>query len=312
MTAKIDKPGIYPDFDEAAYFADPCPTPSLTQSICKILLERSPAHARLEHPRLAPPVSADDEEAEKYVVAQAIGNAAHAILLGRGRDIAEAPYSDWKTKEARAFRNLQAKERRLPILAKHLQRAEEMVKAARAQLDAAGHGKAFVGGKSEVMIAWQEGGLWFRSLIDWMGDTCTIYDFKTSGLSCAPHAVVERPSEAGWDIQAAMIERGLDVLDPDNAGRRKFHFINQENDPPYALVPVRISESDLTMGRKKIAMAIDIWARCIATNQWPCYPAETVLSRPKQWLETKFLEREVEHHERGSRTVSAIELLNAG
>ncbi len=82
----------------------------------------------------------------------------------------------------------------------------------------------------------------------------------------------------GWDIQAAMHERGLDVLDPDNAGRRKHFYVNQENEPPHALTVVEISEADLTMGRKKLTMAIDIWSTCMATNTWPAYPAETVLS----------------------------------
>jgi hypothetical protein len=32
----------------------------------------------------------------------------------------------------------------------------------------------------------------------------------------------------GWHIQAAMGERGLDAIDPRNAGRRRFLFVVQE------------------------------------------------------------------------------------
>jgi len=295
MPEIITEPGIYPDFPEADYFADPCPMASLTQSVAKILLERSPAHAAAEHPRLTPVV--EDEDAEKYDAAKAIGNAAHAMLLGRGRVISEGKWSTWQTKEARAFRDTESAAGRLPILSKHLARAQSMMKAARSQLDAGDHAAAFVGGKAEVMIAWHEGSFWFRSLIDWMADPRTIYDFKTSGMSCAPHVVAERPSEQGWDIQAAMHERGLDVLDPQGAGRRKHFYVAQENTPPFALTVVRISEADLTMGRKKLAMATDIWKRCLHDKVWPCYPADTVPSRPKQWLERQFLEREIEYHD---------------
>jgi hypothetical protein len=59
---KISRPGIYLDVAANDYHADPCPAPSFTQSIAKVLLEKSPAHARLAHPRLCPPVAADDEE----------------------------------------------------------------------------------------------------------------------------------------------------------------------------------------------------------------------------------------------------------
>ena len=37
---KIDKPGIYKGMLSDDYFADPCITPSLSQSIAKILIEQ--------------------------------------------------------------------------------------------------------------------------------------------------------------------------------------------------------------------------------------------------------------------------------
>lgn len=298
----INRPGIFYDMDEADYFADPCPIPSLTQSIAKVLLDRSPAHARLEHPWLTPPVAQDEE---KYDSARAIGNAAHAMMIGRGKKMAVGDFADWRTKEARAFKAEAVKDGRVPILSAHLDLAHEMVKAAREQLARMEeHQTAFLAGAGdgEIVLAWQEGDIWLRTMIDWYRDLRpSVYDYKTTGLSCAPHVVAERPSEIGWDIQAAMHERGLNVLRPEMAGRHKFYYVAQENEAPFALSVVEISEADLTMGRKKLNMAIDIWTRCLAADHWPAYPAETILSRPKGYLETKWLEREVEHHERKQR-----------
>lgn len=291
---RISEPGIYPSIPPDDYFADPAPIPSLTQSIAKILIYKSPAHARLAHPRLAPPIDEDDVEPEKYVAAQAIGNAAHAAMLGRGRDIAEGKFDNWTTKAAKEFKAEAIASGRLYILSKHLDRTREMVKAASYQMEAAGHANAFRVGHGEVMLAWKEDGIWFRSLVDWMCDTTLVYDLKTSGLSCAPRAARERPSTDGWDIQAAMYERGLDVLDPSNAGRRRFIFVAQENAPPYSLTPVEISEHDLVMGRKKLASAVAMWRECIATGAWPGYPAKTEMSRPRGWTEAEWLEREME------------------
>lgn len=307
----IDKPGIYPDVASADYFADPCPTPSLTQSIVKVLLKYSPGHARLEHPRLSAVsptkfgtlVSAiqDDAEPEKYVVSQAIGNAAHALLLGRGKEIAIGNFDNWRGKDAKEFKTAALAAGKVPILPQHMARAYAMEKSCRDQLVGTECEMAFQVGASEVVVAWQEDGLWFRTLIDWLFTTVApigIFDYKSTALSCAPHSVPDRPSELGWDIQAAFHERGLDAIDPTNAGRRKFYYIAHENEPPYGLTPIRISEHDLTMGRKKIAYAEDIWRQCMISGEWPLYPREVVLSAPRPYREAQWIEREIVHEER--------------
>jgi hypothetical protein len=81
MTMRITQPGIYLDMSAVDYFADPCPSPSLTQSVAKRLIDRSPLHAWTIHPRLNPAFEADDPT--KYD----IGNIAHRLLLGRGKEL---------------------------------------------------------------------------------------------------------------------------------------------------------------------------------------------------------------------------------
>jgi hypothetical protein len=311
MADKITEPGIFIGFDIEAYFADPTPTPSLTQSIAKVLIERSAAHARIEHPRLAPPPTAE-EPAEKYDAAKAIGNAAHAIMIGRGKLIAEAQFDNWMTKDAKAFRADAEEAGKLAILSKHLTRAQDMVKAASFQLEAVGWREAFRLGQGEVVIAWREGDLWFRSLIDWMQDTTLLYDFKTTGLSCAPHAIAAMIERAGWHVQAAMHERGLDELDPANAGRRKFRFIAQENEPPYALAAVELTEHWLTMGRKMLDHAIGIWSHCITHNVWPGYPPEVIRPEFPGYAETRWLAREIESDDGSKRAPRGSEFIMAG
>jgi hypothetical protein len=95
---KIDKPGIYRGVSSADYFADPCPTPSLTQSLIKILIERSPEHAWTASPRLNPQFEYDDDT--KFD----IGNVAHRLVLGRGKEIEVVDFPDWRKKEAQEAR----------------------------------------------------------------------------------------------------------------------------------------------------------------------------------------------------------------
>lgn len=293
----ITEPGIYRDFDGDSYFADPCPEPSLSQSIAKVLIEQSAQHAAVEHPRLSVDAEGDDAvdaEGEKYVKAQAIGNAAHKLILGRGKEIEIIDRIDFKSKEARDLRDAATASGRVPILKKHMLAAERMVAAAWTQIKRHEADDCFRNGAGEVMIAWQEDGIWFRSLIDWLhDDLLTVDDYKTGGVSVAPHGIGMRMVDQGWDIQAAMIERGLAVLDPERAGRRRFRFIAQENEAPFAMTVCQLSESVLTMGRKKLQAAIDIWRRCIETDTWPPYINRVILPEYPGWQESRWLDREV-------------------
>jgi len=78
---RIASPGIFADISANDYHADPCPTPSFTQSIAKLILDRSPRHAWAAHPRLNPKWVPDEDT--KFN----IGNTAHLRLLGRGKEI---------------------------------------------------------------------------------------------------------------------------------------------------------------------------------------------------------------------------------
>jgi hypothetical protein len=289
------KPGIYRDMDSAAYFSDPCIEPSLSQSIAKVILDHSPLHAKLEHPRLCPTVADDAEpDAEKYVKAQAIGNAAHKILLGRGKEIDVLEYDNFRTKEAKLARDLAEKAGRVVILEKHMTGAEAMVAAALSQIKRHEANQTFQSGSGEVAIIAEKDGVWLRSLVDWLShDLRNVDDYKSGGVSVAPHVIGLRMIDQGWDIQAAMQERILDILDPAGAGRRRHRFIAQENMPPYALTICELSESVMTMGRKKLQAAIGTWTICTKLNQWPGYTTRIVVPEYPGFKEKQWLEREL-------------------
>lgn len=288
------KPGIYPDFDETAYHADPAPEPSLSQSIAKILIDQSPLHAKYAHPRLTPLIDGEDEE--KYVKAKAIGDAAHALMLGRGKTLAIGKFDSWRTKEAQKFRDEAISEGKTPILEEHFTQAHTLLRAGMAQLADHEENDCFQSGKGEVALIWQEDGLWFRCLVDWLHDDLRIVDdFKTTAMSVAPHVLGTRAADAGWHIQAAMIERGLNALQPETIGRRKFRFVAQEQDPPFALNVMVMDEYWLTMGRKQLDHAVKIWRECMATDKWPAYPPYALTPEFPGFKEQQWLKREIEH-----------------
>lgn len=292
----IEKPGIYPDIAPSLYFADPLPKPSLTQSIAKILIEQSPRHAMIEHPRLRVMEPIEDEAAEKYVAAQAIGNAAHMLMTGRGRDIVVAPYDSWRKDEAKKVRGDAEASGKLPILEKHMNRAKLMVLSARKQLLDRDMEAAFSAGTGtgECCIVACENGIWLRSLVDFLqNDRLIVWDYKTTERSVAPHGIAAIMVRDGWDVQAAMHERILDLLDPQNAGRRKHRFVVQEQDDPHALTVCELPESTMQMGRKKLDYAVTKWAICLARGEWPLYPAQIVYPEYPGYAESAWLNREI-------------------
>lgn len=284
---RITEPGFY-SMSANDYFADPCPTPALTQSIAKVLIDRSPLHAWTEHPRLGG--SAADAD-EVYTPALAIGNAAHKLLLERGKEVVVIEADNFRTKDAQTARDKVSAEGGVPILEKHYHRAIAMVGAARKQL--AKLGLSEFTGDTEIVIAWREEGAWLRSMIDRLSTSrALVLDYKTSGMSCAPHGIGRMMVDAGWDVQAAMHERGLNALHPESAGRRRHLFVAQENVEPYALTICEMSEAVMTMGRKKLVMALKMWRICMARGVWPGYPTEICRPEYPGYMETQWLERE--------------------
>lgn len=283
----ITKPGIYTDFPERDYYADPCPAPSLTQSVAKILLDQSPLHAWHAHPRLNPDYHADDDT--KFDV----GNIAHKLMIGRGKDLVVLDFDDWRTKEARAKREEAAAEGKLAVLGKKFALADRMVKAAFEQLAHRNLGHLFVEGNGEVVLAWQEDSAWMRQMVDWLTpDRLTFVDYKTAGMSVAPHVLARKMADDGWPIQAAMAERGLKVLAPTTIARR-YLFVVQETERPYCLNVVEVTRDPLMIGSKMLDHAADIWLDCLRTNRWPGYPLEIVKPEYPAWAEQQWLDREI-------------------
>lgn len=298
----MNKPGIYRGCDVMAYHNDPAPEPSLSQSLAKILIDRSPLHAAIAHPRLTIQDIPDDDAAEKYVKAKAIGDATHMLLIERGKNLVVIDADSFRSDKAKTARADAETANKMPILAKHYAEAQKIAISCRKQLGTHSEADCFLHGAGEVALIWQEGPLWFRCLVDWLhDDLLTADDLKTSAMSMAPHVIGMRAADAGWDIQAAMIERGLDVLNPENAGRCKFRFVGLEQESPYALNVMLMTEHWLTLGRKKLQYAVDIWTRCMASKQWPGYPPFAITPEYPGFKEAQWLAREMEAAEERPR-----------
>lgn len=282
---EIATPGVYP-LGAEEYYADPCPSPSLSASIANILLSQSPLHAWYAHPRL----NSSYVREEKEIFDR--GTAAHAYLLQgeTGFEVIEA--DDWRTKaakEARAEARLAGK---VPLLAKHWDAVVAMAEAANVQLDKfADRPRPLSDGKPEQSLVWQEeGGIWCRARADWLHDDhSTIDDYKSTGASANPEAWTRGPLFAGADIQAAFYLQGLKALTGHDA---QFRFVVQENFAPYALCVIGLDPAVLMLAEKKVRLALELWRRCLESNRWPGYPTVTCWAELPPWIEASWLARE--------------------
>lgn len=283
------KSGVHLDIASADYFSDPCTEPSLTQSIASVLLDKSPRHAALRHPRLNP--AWEPYEDTKFN----IGNAAHKLLIGRGKELVVVEADDWRKKDAQAERDAAHAAGKVAILSHQYETADDMAMSFREQVamidECKGAFNAEMGGSGETVIIAEYEGVILRSMVDWMRDPCHLDDLKTTGKSASPDNLPYVMADGGWDLQAAIQERILDVLDPDGRGRRHHYFYLQENDDPYEVTVCELPESVMTIGRAKLDKAIGIWRNCMAANRWPGYARVVHQPAYPAYMEARVLER---------------------
>lgn len=269
-----------------AYHADAGSNPpSLNSGIAKILLEQSPMHAWLAHPRLNPNYRAEEDSRFD------LGSAAHALLLeGAQAKIAVIEADDWRKKETKEKRDEARKNGLFPILAKHNRALVEMVDVARKYVAASELAGIFEAGKPEVAIRWQEGDTHLRGKLDWLTDDASIIlDYKTCA-NAHPEAFARQIASMSYDVQAAFYTRGIDAT---RQKRPVFVFLAQEIEPPYACSLVGMSEAFIEIANAKVTRAIELWRDCLSRNHWPAYGGRIAYAEPPMWAIKEHEERMV-------------------
>ncbi len=277
--------GINEAITAAEYHADPCPTPSLSSSVAKLLIQRSPRHAWLAHPKLGSATTAKEDPSHEF----ALGTLVHRLTLGKGGEIVEIEADSWRTKDAREARDYALKQGNIPVLPHELEEGKAIANAGRQQLDDMGFKGAYLDGRNEVVITWQEDGLWLRAMLDSLTideklKTAQIRDLKTVGRSSHPAACAKQISDLGYDLSLAFYKRGLIALRPELGGRIKYLWDFLEVEPPYALTPVEISGEWEMAADAMVDRAISKWKECMASGCWPFYTDRIVRLDPKPWV----------------------------
>jgi hypothetical protein len=263
--------------------------PSLSASIAHLLVDQTPWHAWAAHPKLNPHY----ERVERDIFD--LGNVAHQLILeGDAERVEVIDCSDWRTKDAKEQRDDARANGKVPLLRKDWERVDAMVTAVGDQLaERADDPPLFTSGKPEQTLVWEERGVTCRALVDWLRDDfATIDDLKTTGTTANPVVWSKKTLwSIGADVQAAMNLRGLKVVTGKDA---TFRLVVVENQPPYALSVVTLSDAALELANAKVDRAIDRWRHCLSTGRWPGYPAGQYVAELPSWAEYDFLEKDAE------------------
>lgn len=283
----IGTPGIY-DIGHDAYHSDPCAIPSLSCSIAKVLIRRTPRHAWQAHARfgnvgIIPTAVMDD------------GSAMHAMMLGHGHLVEPIrtvygpkvkdkkkvgkPVTDYKTQESQDERDEIRGMGRIPVLAHRLPELLRCKGAALRQLEQAEDGAVFLSpGRNEVCAVSIENDVMLRCLVDRLPDDPALGagDLKCTEMSAAPGGW-DRRLQTEYAFQCAFYRRTLRGAEGFERPPMRFGVI--ELDPPHGTVIMSAGETLRAIAEAEVERAIQLWRRCMRTNEWPFYGTQT------NWIE---------------------------
>lgn len=282
----ITQKGIY-DIPEAEYHADPCPTPSLSNSVGKILIDESPMHARAAHPRLSPA----RVEVEVTEVIR-MGTAFHSLLLGKGAKVFEVKFDNYTKAAAKESRDAATESGLVPLLSKNYDAVQEMCAAAIPQMKRHADLEGFFApGRSEAVIAWQEGKEWCRGMVDRLPDDLRYpaFDLKGTMLSASPKKWDRRLVDA-YRTQDRFYNRGLREIE--GRDRPAMRFVIVEMKAPYAVSVLTPAPSLQAVAENEVDRAIQIWNACMESGNWPGYEYTAHVEAPS-WILRDYDEQEL-------------------
>lgn len=246
------EPGLYDDIDEEAYHRDPN---SVSVSGLKTIL-RSPAHYlwEREHPKTS--------------TAFDLGSVAHAIILGKGAQYVAIDGN----RNANAVKEqiAEAKSAGLVVL------KSEQLDAAQRMADAVSRhrlaSQLLSAGRAEVSayMVDEPTGCLVRGRFDWVNPDATV-DLKTA-LSADPDVFRTAAARYGYHMQNAMY---VDLRDANGETGKPFVFVVVENTPPHPVTVIEFDAPSIARGRELNRRALDIYATCRATDEWPGYTRDT-------------------------------------
>lgn len=262
MTTTTDlAPGLHLDIPDDDYRL----LPGLSSTGIKNML-KSPAHYQWYRTHRVEKAAYD------------VGHAAHAKILGVGLGVIAYPdehltaSGNVSTKAATiAWAAEQRAQGLAPITPQQVSEVDAMAEAV-ARHPIAGKLIGSGTGHPEVSLIWDDPqtGIRCKGRIDWLRDEPVAVDLKTA-RTADPTRFGRTAADYGYAEQAIHYLNGLTATRGDDDAR--FYQVLVETDAPHFVSVVELDETFRMLAAERVRRAIDTYAECQASGEWPAYPA---------------------------------------
>lgn len=251
--------GIVHGLEEASYHAGP----ELSVSGAKDLL-KAPAlfRWRREHPQTK--------------AAFDLGSVVHTLVLGTGWPVEVVEGGRGRSEREAAARAAG----RTPISPEDHDLAQAMATAVREHPLA---GRIFASdGEPEVSMFWtdERSGVRCRARVDFL-HRAGMVDLKTA-RDASPGGFTRAAANLGYGLQAAAYRAGYEAITGQQAP--PFLFVAVDKEPPHLVLVAQLDDVFLDHGARRWDDALDVFAACSATGEWPGFGDEVLTLTAPRWL----------------------------
>ena len=282
MSIVVDAPGVYLDVPDAVYHSDTGAVSST--GLRRLLPPYTPSHFRHEQ-----------VEGQKPKAEVDFGHAAHLYALGVGArivvpaDAEGVPYREWRTDRSKEQVAAAREAGHVPLKPQDDGKARAMISVLRGHptagplFDLDGDAEA----ASEVSLWWLDPatGVWCRARFDILrrlpSGRLLGVDYKTCD-DASPTGFVKSVANWRYDQQAAHYCAGAAVL----GEPVEFLFVAQEKALPHRVGVYRLDDEWLAIGYERNRRALELYARCLESGEWPGYSPEVVTAAAPRWVAT--------------------------
>lgn len=274
---KALKAGVY-TIDIERYHGDCTDGPGISSSGLRTIELRSPAHYWATSYLNPSRVEGERTDALDF------GQAAHVLLLGetgfRSRfAIRPDEWPDWRTKNAQVWRDVQREAGRVVITPDQVEHIKGIAASlARHPLVRSG----LLQGEVERSVIWRDSsGVWLKSRPDVLPvSDGVVVDLKTAA-DASPRAVQRAIIDHGYAMQGALT--GMGLAEVCAVKMTAFVLVAVEKTPPYAVSVTEVDADWIAYARRQVRRAIDTFAKCLESGEWPAFDQEAVAHIP-DWL----------------------------